>query len=119
MPVTRLAATPEELTLVVRDDSSDSEAVAARLVEVIKQELPQGTSFSSYCLDYRLRQPENPWTLECGDSPHFFAMLWFTCLVAYGYPDPNEGFHDRITYLLFGKHDQLTRLPETWRHLQT
>ncbi len=119
VPVTRLAATPEELTLVVRDDSSDSEAVAAGLVEVIKQELPQGTSFSSYCLDYRLRQPENPWTLECGDSPHFFAMLWFTCLVAYGYPDPNEGFHDRITYLLFGKHDQLTRLPEVWRHLQT
>ena len=119
VPVTRLAATPEELTLIVRDDSSDPEAVAAGLVEVIKQELPQGTSFSSYCLDYRLRHPENPWTPECGDPPHFFAMLWFTCLVAYGYPDPNEGFHARITYLLFGKHDQLTRLPEVWRHLQT
>ena len=43
-------------------------------------------------------------------------MLWFTCLVAYGYPDPGEGgFHNRLTYLLLNKHDQLTQLPRIWR----
>ena len=106
-PVTRLAATPKELTLVVGDDSATPEAVAERFVKVIRQELP-GQSFSSYCLNYM------NWTPESGDSPHFFAMLWFTCLVAYGYPDPSEGFHNRITYLLLNKHDQLTQLPKIW-----
>ena len=116
-PVTRLAATPKELTLVVGDDSATPKAVAERFVEVIRQELPLGQSFSSYCLDYvrYARQLKNPWTSESGDSPHFFAMLWFTCLVAYGYPDPSEGFHNRITYLILGKHDQLTQLPKAWR----
>ena len=116
-PVTRIAATPEELTLVVGDDSAAPEAVAERFVEVIRQELPPGRSFSGYCRDYvsYARQSKNPWTPESRDSPHFFAMLWFTCLVAYGYPDASEGFHNRITYLIFSKHDQLTQLPKIWR----
>ena len=79
-PVTRIAATPEELTLVVGDDSAAPEAVAERFVEVIRQELPPGRSFSGYCRDYvsYARQSKNPWTPESRDSPHFFAMLWFT-----------------------------------------
>ena len=114
-PVTRLAATPEELTLVVGDDAATADAVAKRFVEVIRQELPHGRSFSGYCLDYvSYARRSNPWTPKSGDSPHFFAMLWFTCLVAYGYPDPSEGFHNRITYLIFSKHDQLTQLPKVW-----
>ena len=117
-PVTRLAATREELTLVVGDDSADPDTVAERFVEVVRQELPRGRSFSGYCLDYGPRRSTNPWTPASGDSPHFFAMLWFTCLVAYGYPDPSIGFHDRLTYLIFSKHDQLTQLPEVWKDLR-
>ena len=115
-PVNRLVATPEELTLVAGDDSASPDAIAKQFVAVIKQELPR-QSFSRYCLDYvsHARQPEKPWTPESEDSPHFFAMLWFTCLVAYGYPDPQSGFHARLTYLILEKHDHLTQLPKVWR----
>ena len=111
-PVTRLVATPEELSRVAGDDFASPDAIAEQFVRVIKQELPHGQSFCGYCLG---RRSKNPWTPESRDSPHFFAMLWFTCLVAYGYPDPQSGFHARLTYLILEKHDQLTQLPKVWR----
>ena len=114
--VTRLAATPEELVIIAEDRSASPDAVTSSFVEVIKGELPQGQSFSSYCLDYfrYAREWNKPWNTASEDPPHFFAMLWFTCLVAYGYPDPLSGFHDRLKYLILEKHDQLTRLPSVW-----
>ncbi|MEB3320226.1 MAG: hypothetical protein VKI63_04730 [Cyanobium sp.] len=52
--------------------------------------------------------------------PPFFAFLWFTCLVAHGFPDPQmEGrFHSRFEQL-FGNNQErhLTALPEAWQKL--
>lgn len=117
LKVSRLAATPEELRIVVSDDNATSDAVVDRFVEIIKQELPHGRkSFSGYCLDNQCNEREWPreWTPESPNLPHFFAMLWFTCLVAYGHPDATVGFHDRLDYLILGKHDSLEALPRIW-----
>ena len=119
-PVTRLAATPEELLIIAEDASASPDVITSRFVEIIKEELPQGQSFSRYCLDYirNARERNKPWSPASENPPHFFAMLWFTCLVAYGYPDPRSGFHDRLKYLILQKHDQLTKLPTVWIALQ-
>jgi hypothetical protein len=52
--------------------------------------------------------------------PPFFAFLWFTCLVAHGFPDPQmEGrFHRRFEEL-FGANQErhLSALPDAWEKL--
>jgi hypothetical protein len=52
--------------------------------------------------------------------PPFFAFLWFTCLVAHGFPDPQmEGrFHSRFERLFSARQaHQLGALPDGWEKL--
>lgn len=106
-PVERIPATPEELREVVGDPAAKPEEVVEAFVASVKRKIPAGVSFEGFCRNYLAWSPasENP--------PRFFAMLWLTCLVAYGYPEEGSGFHDRMTKL-FGRSQQMDCLPELW-----
>lgn len=109
--VERIPATPEELVEVVEDRAADPEAVAEAFVASVLSSIPRGTSFARFCSDYGC------WSTASDKPPHFFAALWLTCLVAYGYPlDESDGFHIRMAKL-FGRTQHLESLPDFWSDL--
>lgn len=109
----RIPATPEELRLVTGDSNADPKEVIVAFASRVKEQIPVTvTTFCSFCLNYR------GWSSSSSDIPHFFAMLWLTCLVAYGYPEGQEtnSFHDRMT-ALFGRAQHFDCLPQLWADL--
>jgi hypothetical protein len=114
-PVERLAATPEELAVIVGTTHDQAEQVARTFVDVCLANVPSGRSFHGYCGSDlgRRRASAVPWTSEAEEPPYFFAMLWLTCLVAYGYPDAQGGFYERF-WALRGNTDNLQGLPDLW-----
>ena len=113
--VERLAATPEELVLLAGGVESESQDIVGAFVEACLSNIPGGRSFFGFCgsLLGRRRASEIPWTPKSPEPPYFFAMLWFTCLIAYGYPDAEGGFYDRFRRLV-GNVDSLQGLPGLW-----
>ena len=113
--IERLAATPEELVLVTRGADEDVDEIARSFVDACLSNIPSGRSFYGFCGSElgRKRASELPWTPKSRHPPYFFAMLWFTCLIAYGYPDAEGGFFDRL-WRLIGKTDYLRGLPDLW-----
>lgn len=109
-PVERIPASPEELLEVVGDRFAASEDVAETFVASVLARIPPGTSFEGFCGDYQ------GWTPARDRPPHFFAALWFTCLVAYGFPPGDDGFHARMERL-FGRYQHLKYLPIFWKDL--
>jgi hypothetical protein len=110
-PVERIPATPEELLGVVGDRSAAPEDVAGTFVDSVLSQIPPGISFEGFCGDYRGWTPFHDW------PPRFFAALWFTCLVAYGFPPgDDDGFHVRMERL-FGRYQHLRYLPMFWEDL--
>lgn len=114
-PVYRLAATPDELAIVAGAPDHQAMEVADRFRDCVLENVPRGVRFCGFCLKHRAKRAkdDSPWSPNSTDAPPFFGMLWFTCLVQYGYPDAEGGFHERMWDLL-GVHDQLTRLPQVW-----
>lgn len=110
-PIERIPATPEELREVVKDSSAEPEEVVAAFVASVKRKVPSGVSFEGFCSNRMTWSPvsENP--------PRFFAMLWLTCLVAYGYPEGISGFHARMKTVL-GSSQQMGCLPEIWSDME-
>ena len=111
-PVSRIPATPEELQLIAGDATVSWERIADTFVERVKVAVPAGTSFETVATRYR------GWTPDSQQTPPFFYLLWFTCLVAYGYPDGKRGFHDRVS-LIMGRSLQhgMGCLPSLWSDL--
>lgn len=89
------------------DPSAKPDEVVAAFVASVKRRVPTGVSFEGFCTDYMAWSPRSEY------PPRFFAMLWLTCLVAYGYPDGRSGFHDRMTRLL-GRYQHMGCLPYLW-----
>lgn len=110
-PVERIPATPEELREVVGDPSAQPEEIVAEFVASVKRRIPEGVSFEGFCINYL------SWSPVSKHPPRFFAMLWLTCLVAYGYPEGVSGFHDRMTKLL-GRYQHMGCLPELWQDVE-
>ena len=85
--VTRIHASAEELWILAGRPDDPPDVVAAwfcsRLIEV----LYEGHDAKGFCGFAASRN----WNTSSSSVPHFFALLWFTCLVASGYPDVNEG----------------------------
>jgi hypothetical protein len=109
--VERIPATPDELTQIIDDEETNPYEVTEAFVSCIKEKLrPNAVSFCRFCRSY------GNWSPQSFESPHFFAMLWLTCLVAYGYPDIEGGFHERITRIL-GRGVNLDCLPDLWSDL--
>lgn len=104
----RLPATPEELADIVRAPSEDADEVVGVFVDRIVTTLGS-LSFGRYNNHY------GGWTPSSTKAPRSFGMLWFTCLVAYGYPDTVGGFHDRMGRILNKHHAATMRsLPKLW-----
>ena len=92
--VERIPATEEELRRAVGDPAALGQEVVTAFVAAIRSELPRGTSFCHYCL----RKAQ--WNPESSDPPPYFGMLWFTCLLAAGYPDGAGNFRERFGALI-------------------
>jgi len=120
-PVERILAAPDELLIVVKDTSASATEVVEAFVAAARANTPRnGKTFGSFCYDYR------GWTPASEAPPHFFGMLWLTCLAAHGHPDPKATFYQRMWDLL-GKKDNLQRqvgdsspvcFPPLWNDLQ-
>lgn len=108
--VERIPATLEELLRVANDAKADSMEVVDAFVSRIKECIPTRLSFCGFCSDFK------GWTPNSPDPPHFFGMLWLTCLVAYGFPDETGGFHDRMTRI-FGRTQNVDCLKKLWLNL--
>jgi hypothetical protein len=91
VPLERIAATPEELARVAGVDSTCAPAIVEAFIASVRRELKPGQGFCDYCGGYHWDEDE---------FPPFFAMLWFTCLVAYGYPEGDGSFNDRLARAL-------------------
>ena len=113
--IERLAATPEELVVVTGGTEDEVDQVAKAFANACLSNIPRGRSFYGFCGSKLGRKLESavPWTPESPRPPYFFAMLWFTCLIAYGYPNANGGFYDRLSDLI-GNTDSLQGLPKLW-----
>ena len=113
--IERLAATPEELVLVAAGADDEVDEIARAFADACLSNIPSGRSFYGFCGSELGRKHASaaPWTPKSPDPPYFFAMLWFTCLVAYGYPDAEGGFYDRL-WGLIGNTDSLQGLPNLW-----
>lgn len=121
-PVERIQATPEELLALVSDPETIADAVVAAFVSCARSNVPRrGKTFGRFCYEY------NGWSPASREPPHFFGMLWLTCLAAYGYPSARLPFHERMWKLL-DKTDNLQWelgegnpicLPPLWYDLQT
>jgi hypothetical protein len=100
-PVERIFAVPDELAMAVGAGSADADAITDAFVNQVQLRLSKGRrSFSGFCRDY------GSWSPRADGNPHFFGMLWFTCLIAYGYPNPALSFYERLHQAL-GKKDNL------------
>ncbi|WP_242392215.1 hypothetical protein [Anaeromyxobacter oryzisoli] len=120
-PVERIQATPDELLVLVNDREANAPAVVEAFLANARANVPpRGKTFGSYCYDYK------GWSTASREPPHFFGMLWLTCLAAHGYPNQRLPFHKRMWELL-GKIDNLQRelgggnpicLPPLWNDLQ-
>ena len=89
-----IPAAPEELSALVADDNADAAEVMNAFACAVKKSLPKGQSFCSFCLDY------DGWQPESSERPHFFGMLWFTCLLASGYPDHGGDVRERFRTII-------------------
>ncbi len=111
-PVLRIPATVEEFRDLTNDRINPPQVIRDRFLEILKGRVPRGKSAYRFCLE------TSGWTPESQRVPHFFAFLWLTCHVAYGYPDNKRGFHYRITQAFGRKQEKfLTILPSLWESL--
>lgn len=97
--VERIPATPEELLRAVADPTANGDQVVSAFVQAVRTELPSGKSFCRYCFQ------RSTWAPDSDEPPHFFGMLWFTCLLAAGYPEGVGSFRERFRALV-GTDDQ-------------
>lgn len=113
--VERIPATPEELVEIVGDRDADPDEVVEAFVAAVKRKLSvREVNFGKFCRNYV------GWTPRSEAPPRFFAALWLTCLVAYGYPrGRSTGFHARIKEIFgSGASQQMNCLPQAWRDLE-
>lgn len=111
-PVLRIPATPEELCAAAGKPPELAQYLVDSFVDCVRTELPFGKSFDSFCTSRR------NWSPRDARPPHYFGMLWFTCLVAYGFPDGERGFHDRMQHILGrSQRNAMECLPSLWRDL--
>ena len=112
-----LRASEEQLREVTGDNQSNPQAIAEKLVQALKRQAQlRNRTPADFVLNYQMKR----YTSSALEEPPFFAFLWLTCLIAHGYPDPDQKgkFHDRYK-AVFGKkdHQGLKPLTEAWQKL--
>ena len=112
-----LRASEEDLLELTGDDQDKPRTMAEKLVQALKRQAQwRNRTPADFALNHQMKH----YTLSALKEPPFFAFLWLTCLIAHGYPDPDqEGkFHARYE-AVFGRRDdqKLSLLPEAWQKL--
>lgn len=117
-----IPATEEELKNIIDDDTADANEVARYLIHTLqvsaaRRRHSDGRAFTAGDLfQLQARSYKN----SADRTPPYFAFLWTTCLIAQGYPDPQEDgeFHARYERV-FGRREnqQLRMLPKAWEEL--
>ena len=112
-----LRASEEQLCEVTGDDQSNPRTMAEKMIQALKQ---QAQLRNRRPADFVLNHQMKHYTPSALEEPPFFAFLWLTCLIAHGYPDPDqEGqFHARYE-AVFGHQDHqgLKLLTKAWQKL--
>jgi len=114
-PVDRIPASPEDLCRAIGLSPDEANIVAEVYVRRMSEALPRGESFGAFCFG------SGGWTPDQPGRPRFFAMLWMTCLAAWGYPDLDGGLEDRLRRM-FGRTTSFHYrtgpcLPQLWEDL--
>ena len=112
-----LRASEEDLLELTGDHQSNPRTMAERLVQALERQAQlRNRTPADFVLNHQMKN----YTPSALEEPPFFAFLWLTCLIAHGYPDPDqEGkFHARYE-AVFGHQDHqgLRRLTEAWEKL--
>jgi len=98
------------------------ESVAHDFLRCVRTELEkERRGLLRYCLHYR--EDRSWWGPDSEEQPYFFAMLWLTCLVAYGFPSDGGGdFHARMRAALGTaaglQGGELGELDDVWEDLE-
>ena len=113
-----LRASEEDLLELTGDHQSNPRTMAEKLVSALERQAElQSRRPADFVLNHQMKR----YTPSALKEPPFFAFLWLTCLIAHGYPDPDqEGkFHARYE-AVFGHQDHqgLKRLTEVWEKLR-
>lgn len=90
-------ASPDELcriSLTSAENVEPEEAVAA-FVRALRRALPSGISIERFS-----RDALPLWSSSKSNPPPFFGLLWFTCLLASGYPDDDGTIQTRFKRLV-------------------
>jgi hypothetical protein len=102
--IRRFDATPQFLANLTGLDQA-----ASYFVGTIVEDLEERT------FESRVRQLIQDWDPDI-QPPSFFGHLWFTSLVAHGYPNANDTFYNNIQRL-FNRYMNFSPLPDFWRAL--
>jgi hypothetical protein len=105
-PVTRIAANPEELKRVVGDGAADPDELAGAFELTFCREVPRGRTLDT--------QMSHPRPIPTDEVPHFFGLLWMTCLICWGYPRKNDGSFDARLREVLGRGTQYHHLEVAW-----
>ena len=113
-----LRASEEDLLELTGDQQSNPRTMAEKLVSALERQAElQSRRPADFVLNHQMKR----YTPSALEEPPFFAFLWLTCLIAHGYPDPDQKgqFHARYE-AVFGHQDHqgLKRLPEAWEKLR-
>ncbi len=117
-PLQGIRASEDDLQTLTGDNDTSPAALAHSLLQALERqasehpEAPTPAALMARQVQFYLPSPEKP--------PPFFAFLWFTCLVAHGFPDPQmEGrFHSRFEKLFSARQaHHLSALPDGWQKL--
>jgi len=112
-----LRASEEDLLELTGDRQSNPRTMAEKLIQALERPAQlRNRTPADFALNHQMKH----YTPSAPEEPPFFAFLWLTCLIAHGYPDPDqEGkFHARYEAVFDHQdHQGLRRLTEAWGKL--
>jgi len=112
-----LRASEENLLELTRDRQSNPRTMAEKLIQALERPAQlRNRTPADFVLNHQMKD----YTPSAREEPPFFAFLWLTCLIAHGYPDPDQekGFHGRYEKVFGRRDNQMLRcLTEVWEKL--
>lgn len=116
LPSAPLRASIDDLPELVREPEANPSELAEALLKAVRWQARQADLDP---LEYALRRGQLRGR-SGNRPPDFFAFLWLTCLIAYGYPDADlEGkWHTRFDRVFPRCNSRLlVGLPDLWQYL--